>query len=60
VDEVRPSVGKIVHPAFLEKYHSYVIKSRLFDFENRNLEFLKDFGEEKMAKMCRHIILKSI
>jgi len=29
-------------------------------FENRNVEFLKDFGEQKMAKMCWHIILKCI
>jgi len=32
----------------------------VFDFENRNLEFLKDFAGEKWLKMCRHIILKSI
>jgi len=27
-------------------------------FENRNVEFSKDVGEQKMAKMCWHIILK--
>ena len=29
-----------------------------FDLHNTNVEFLKDVGEIKKEKMCRHIILK--
>ena len=60
MDEVRPSVGKIVQPTFLEKYHSFVIKSMVLGSEIRSVEFLKDFGEQKKAKMYWHIILKCI
>jgi len=58
MDEVRPSVGKIVHLIFLKKYTTSALKTMFFGFGGRSLEFLKALGANFWLKKCWLIILK--
>jgi len=58
MDEVRPSVGKIVHLKLKKKYTTSALKTMFFGFGGQSLKFLKALGANFWLKRCQQIILK--